>query len=85
MGPQLFAPSQHFAGHILEICLMKFFRVGLCLALLMSGVACNTAPQAITAPSASVGGSTAATTAADGSTLKVSAPAQISPVDGVRA
>ena len=64
---------------------MKFFRVGLCLALLMSGVACNTAPQAITAPSASVGGSTAATTAADGSTLKVSAPAQISPVDGVRA
>ena len=63
---------------------MKFFRVSLCLALLMAGVACNTAPQAITAPSASVGGSTAATNA-DGSTLKVNAPALISPVDGVRA
>src|SRR4030095_1328199 len=82
---QLAAPSQHSAGHILEICLMKFFRVSLCLALLMAGVACNTAPQAITAPSASVGGSTAATNPDGSSTLKVSAPAQISPVDGARA
>jgi hypothetical protein len=64
---------------------MKFFRVSLCLALLMAGVACNTAPQAITAPSAAVGGSTAATNPDGSSTLKVSAPAQISPVDGARA
>ena len=42
---------------------MKFFRVGSCLALLMAGVACTQAPQAITAPSAAVGGSTAATAA----------------------
>ena len=63
---------------------MKFFRVGSCLALLMAGVACTQAPQAITAPSASVGGSTAERSA-DGSTLKVTAPALVSPVDGVRA
>jgi hypothetical protein len=63
---------------------MKFFRVGSCLALLLALAACNTAPQAITSPSASIGGSTAATNP-DGSTLKVTAPAQISPVDGVRA
>lgn len=63
---------------------MKFFRVGSCLALLMALAACNTAPQAITSPSASIGGSTAATNP-DGSTLKVTAPAQISPVDGARA
>ena len=50
----------------------------------MAGVAC-TQSQAVTAPSASVGGSTAATSAADGSTLKVTAPPLVSPVDGVRA
>ena len=64
---------------------MTFFRVGSCLALLISGIACSSAPQAITAPSASVGGSTAETAAPDGTTLKVTAPALISPVDGVRA
>ena len=64
---------------------MKFFRVGSCLALLMAGVACNTAPQAVTAPSAAVGGSTAETAAADGTTLKVTAPPLVSPVAGVRA
>ena len=64
---------------------MKFFRVGSCLALLMAGAACTQAPQSVTAPSAAVGGSTAATAAADGSTLKVTAPALVSPVDGARA
>jgi hypothetical protein len=62
---------------------MKFFRLGSCLALLMAGAACTNAPQTPTAPSASVGGSTA--DAADGSTLKVTAPALVSPVDGARA
>lgn len=64
---------------------MNFRPLGSCLALLMAGAACNTAPQAITAPSASVGGSTADTAAADGTTLKVSAPPLVSPVAGVRA
>ena len=36
----------------LEISLMKLFRVGSCLALLMAGVACSQAPKAATAPSA---------------------------------
>ena len=62
---------------------MKFFRVGSCLALLAAGLACTQAPQALTAPSASTGGSTA--DAADGTSLKVTAPALVSPVDGVRA
>ena len=64
---------------------MNFFRFGSCLALLMAAAACSQAPQAITAPSGSAGASTAATSAADGSTLKVTAPALISPVDGTRA
>ena len=63
---------------------MKFFRVGSCLALLMAAVAC-TQSQAITSPSAAAGGSTAETAAADGTTLKVTAPPLVSPVDGVRA
>ena len=62
---------------------MKFFRVGTCLALLMAAVGCTQASQSITAPSAAAGGSTA--DAADGSTLKVTAPALVSPVDGARA
>jgi len=62
---------------------MKFVRLGSCLALLIAGAACTQAPQAITSPSATIEGSTAA--AADGSTLKVTAPALISPVDGERA
>jgi hypothetical protein len=64
---------------------MKFFRVGSCLALLTAAAACSQAPQALTAPSATVGGSTAETAAPDGSTLKVTAPALVSPVDGVKA
>ena len=49
----------------------------------MAGVACTQTPQTITAPSATLGGSTA--NAADGSTFKVTAPALVSPVDGGRA
>jgi hypothetical protein len=49
----------------------------------MAGIACTQASQSITAPSASVGGSLA--NAADGSSLKVTAPALVSPIDGVRA
>ena len=62
---------------------MMFFRVGTCLALLTAGIACTQASQSITAPSAAVGGTFA--NAADGSTLKVTAPALVSPIDGVRA
>lgn len=62
---------------------MKLFRVGSCLALLMAA-ACTQAPQNATAPTATSGGSSAAT-AADGSTLKVSAPALVSPAGGDRA
>lgn len=62
---------------------MKLFRLGTCLALLTAVVACTQASQSVTAPSASVGGSTA--DAADGSTLKVTAPSPLSPADGERA
>lgn len=62
---------------------MKFFRVGTCLALLAASAACTQAPAAVTSPSATVGGSMA--NAADGSTLKVTAPAIVAPTDGVRA
>jgi hypothetical protein len=63
---------------------MKFFRLGTCLALLMAGIACTQASQSITSPTASLGGGSLAN-AADGSTLKVTAPALVSPIDGVRA
>lgn len=63
---------------------MKLFRLGSCLALLMASIACTKASQSVTAPTAAAGGSSAAT-AADGSTLKVTPPALVSPVDGVRA
>ena len=62
---------------------MKLFRVGSSLAFLIAAAGCTQAPQAITAPSATLGSSLA--NAADGSTLKVSAPALVSPVDGARA
>jgi hypothetical protein len=62
---------------------MKLFRVGSCLALLMAA-ACTQAPQSVTSPSATAGGSTAAT-GPDGSTLKVTPPALVSPTDGSRA
>jgi len=59
-------------------------RVGVSLAACAVTVACSTTPQQPTAPSASAG-APAAATAADGSTLKYNAPAQISPTGGVRA
>src|SRR5918993_1813349 len=62
---------------------MKLFRLGTGLALLTLGLGCTQASQSITSPSAVVGGSSA--NAADGSTLKVTAPALVSPVDGARA
>jgi hypothetical protein len=49
----------------------------------MGGIACTQPAQSITSPSAAAGGSTA--NAADGSTLKVTAPPLVSPVDGERA
>ena len=64
---------------------MKFIRVSSCLVLLTTAAACSQVPQRVTAPSGALGGATAATSAADGSTLKVTAPALISPIDGVRA
>jgi hypothetical protein len=62
---------------------MKLFRVGTCLAFLTAVAACSQAPQSVTTPSAVVGGSTA--NAADGSTLKVTAPSLVSPTNGERA
>ena len=64
---------------------MKFdFRVGICLAAAAILASCSKAPQVPTAPSANAGGNVAAT-GPDGSTLKTSAPALVSPVDGVKA
>lgn len=63
---------------------MNLFRAGCCFAMLIAGAACTQSPQAITSPTAATGGSLA-DAAADGSTLKVTAPALVSPVDGERA
>lgn len=62
---------------------MTLFRVGTCLAFLTAVAACSQAPQSVTTPTAAVGSSTA--DAADGTTLKVTAPALVSPVNGERA
>lgn len=62
---------------------MKLFRVGSCLALLVTGVACTQSPNAPTAPSAATTSSTAAV--ADGILLKVTPPATVSPANGDRA
>lgn len=62
---------------------MKFLRVGSCFALIAAVAACTTAARAVTAPTASIGGSTA--DGIDGSTLKVTAPATVSPGNGERA
>ena len=51
----------------------------------MGAAACSQTPQSVTSPSGVAGASTAATAAADGSTLKVTAPALVAPVDGARA
>jgi len=64
---------------------MKFdIRVGICLAVLATGAACSQSPEAPTAPSATQGSVTAAT-GPDGSTLKFNAPAQVNPINRVRA
>ena len=62
---------------------MKLFRVGSCLALLMAGLGCTQSPETPTTPSAITGSSTA--NASDGSSLKVTAPATVSPANGERA
>jgi hypothetical protein len=62
---------------------MKLLRLGTCLALLTAGSACTTAPQSVTSPSASISSSTS--DAADGTSLKVTAPTPVSPADGERA
>lgn len=64
---------------------MKFeLRVGICLAAAAILASCSKVPQVPTAPSANTGG-TAAATGPDGSTLKTSAPALVSPVERARA
>jgi hypothetical protein len=77
------APFTAFRRPHLGEYLMKLFRVGSCLALLVAGVACTQTPNAPTAPSAAAGTSTAA--AADGTLLKVTAPAPVAPANGDRA
>lgn len=62
---------------------IKFYVLGLYSVLAVTIAGCSAMPQAPTAPSATTGGSTAA--AADGSTLKVTPPAIVSPIDGVNA
>ena len=61
---------------------MKFdIRVGIALAVAVVSASCSQTPPAPTAPSASAGAVSAAT-GPDGSTLKFSAPALVSPVEG---
>ena len=63
---------------------MKFdFRVGIALAALAVSASCSQTPQAPTAPSATAE-SVSAATGVDGSTLKVNAPALVSPIEGER-
>ena len=61
---------------------LTFWSTGAALAATVAMSACSGAPQSPTSPSAAVGG--AATAAADGSTLKVSAPSLVSPINGAR-
>ena len=60
----------------------KFYLTGSCFVLAAAIAGCSSTPQNPTSPSAANGGSAAAT-AADGSTLKVTSPAIIYPIDGV--
>lgn len=62
---------------------MNVIRLWTSLALLAAVAACSQAPLSVTTPSAVVSDSTA--DAADGSTLKFTAPALVSPVAGARA
>jgi hypothetical protein len=59
-----------------------FWKTGTALAAAVTLAACSGSPQTPTSPSAAIGGSAAA--AADGSTLKASAPSLIDPIGGAR-
>ncbi len=59
-----------------------FLRSGFAVAAVVSAAACGGTAQLPTSPSAALGGTLAA--AADGSTLKVSAPSLVSPIGGAR-
>lgn len=65
----------------IQILKTKFYVRGVYSVLAVTLAGCSAMPQAPTAPSAITGGSLAA--AADGSTLKVTPPAIVSPIDGV--
>jgi len=60
-----------------------FWKTGTALAAALTLAACSGTPQTPTSPSAAVGGT--ATAAADGSTLKATAPSLIDPIGGARA
>jgi hypothetical protein len=59
-----------------------FWKTGTALAATVTLAACSGTPQTPTSPSAAIGGSAAA--AADGSTLKASAPSLLDPIGGAR-
>ena len=59
-----------------------FYRAGLSFVLAAVVAGCSSPPQNPTSPSAATG-NTVAATASDGSTLKVTSPAIIAPIDGV--
>lgn len=58
------------------------YQAGLSFLLAAVVTGCSSTPQNPTSPSAAVG-ATVAATASDGSTLKVTSPAIIAPIDGV--
>jgi hypothetical protein len=60
----------------------RFSTPGIALLAVVTVAGCSGSPQTMLSPSGSTGGSTAA--AADGSTLKATAPILLSPEDGVR-
>jgi hypothetical protein len=59
-----------------------FWKTGTALAVAVTLAACSGTPQTPTSPSAALGGT--ATAAADGSTLKATAPSLIDPIGGAR-
>jgi hypothetical protein len=61
---------------------LTFWNTGAALAATIALAACSGSPQSPTSPSAAIGGDT--TAAADGSTLKVTAPSLLSPINGAR-
>jgi len=62
--------------------LRAFWKTGAALTAAVTLAACGGTPQTPTSPSAAIGGDASA--AADGSTLKVTAPALIAPIAGAR-